>query len=110
MEKSSLIATAREHLEAARAASSGRSSTTVFGGHARILRQTLIALVAGQELSEHENPGEATVQVLQGRVRLRAGEVSWEGSAGDLLVVPDRAHSLEAVEDCAVLLTVAKLG
>ena len=46
---------------------------------------------------------------LRGRVRLSAGELSWEGRSGDLLVVPDARHSLEALEASAVLLTVAKL-
>ena len=59
---------------------------------------------------EHENPGEATVQVLFGRVRLAAGDLSWEGSPGDLLVVSDARHTLEALEDAAVLRTVAKLS
>ena len=81
----------------------------MFGGHQHQLRQTLIALRAGEELSEHENPGEATLQVLQGRVLLKAGEVSWNGSAGDLMTVPDGLHSLDAVEDSVVLLTVVKI-
>ena len=75
-----------------------------------ILRQTVIALASGQQLNEHENPGEATVHVLHGRVRLAAGDVSWEGSPGDLLVVPEESHSLLALEDAAILLTVAKRG
>jgi len=50
------------------------------------------------------------VHVLHGRVRLAAGDVSWDGSPGDLLIVPDSVHSLEALEDSAVLLTVAKLA
>ncbi len=108
MEKSSLTALARQQLNLARNASSGRSSRTVYGGHEHVLRQTLIALAAGRVLDEHENPGEATVHVLTGRVRLVSGDTSWEGSAGDLLIVPDARHTLEALEAAVVLLTVAK--
>jgi quercetin dioxygenase-like cupin family protein len=110
MEKSSLTALAREQLKAAHTASSGRSSRTVYGGHEHVLRQTIIALAAGQALDEHENPGEATVHVLQGRVRLDSGATSWEGSPGDLLIVPKSRHALHALEGSVVLLTVAKLG
>ena len=81
----------------------------MFGGHEHQLRQTVIALRAGEELSEHENPGEATLQVLRGRVLLKACDVSWNGSAGDLMTVPDALHSLDAVEDSVVLLTVVKI-
>jgi quercetin dioxygenase-like cupin family protein len=108
MEKLSLTALARLELETARRTSSGRASKTVYGGHEHVLRQTVIAMVAGQMLKEHENPGEATVHVLQGRVRLAAGDVEWNGSPGDLLIVPNSRHSLEAIEDSVVLLTVAK--
>jgi quercetin dioxygenase-like cupin family protein len=107
MGKSSLTALARQQLIIAREASSGRSASTVYGGHEHTLRQTLIVLLAGRRLDEHENPGEATVHVLLGRVRLSSGDDAWEGSAGDLIVVPDARHALEALEDCAVLLTVA---
>lgn len=108
MQKYSLEAKIREHLERAAASSTGRSSETVYGGHEHVLRQTLITLRAGTTLAEHENPGEATVLVLRGRVRLRSGDASWEGMAGDLLIVPPARHSLEAIEDAAALLTVAK--
>ena len=104
----SLTIVAQAQLDAARETSSGRASTTVFGGHEHSLRQTVIALTGGQQLQEHESPGEATLQVLQGRVELRAGEVRSSGSTGDLLVIPDARHSLAALEDSVILLTVVK--
>ncbi len=108
MQKKALPAVVRSEIAKALASSSGRSATTVFGGHERQLRQTVIALRAGESLSEHPNPGEATVQVLQGRVLMRSGGNSWNGSVGDFLIVPDGLHALDAVEDSVVLLTVAK--
>ncbi|KMO84219.1 LuxR family transcriptional regulator [Mycolicibacterium chubuense] len=108
MHKLSLDAVAREHLEKAAAATTGRSAGTVYGGHELTLRQTVLALTAGTSLSEHESPGEATLFVLSGRVLLRAGDSAWEGRAGDLVIIPPHRHSLEALEDSAVLLTVAK--
>jgi quercetin dioxygenase-like cupin family protein len=108
MQQESLSALASHHLEIARTASSGRSAQTLYGGHDHVLRQTLIALRAGTSLDEHENPGEATLQVVHGRVTLVAGDFRADGSTGDLVPVPDARHSLEAVEDSAILLTVAK--
>lgn len=102
----SLTALAREQLELATAATSGRSARTVFGGHEHSLRQTMIALSAGRKLDEHSNPGEATVHVLHGRVRLEAGDASWEGASGHLIDVPEATHSLHAIEDAVILLTV----
>jgi len=96
MQKFSLDAIVREQAKRASAASSGRSAETVFGGHEHMLRQTVIVLTAGSALDEHENPGEATIQVLRGRVRLTAGQVAWEGRTGDFLIVPDARHALHA--------------
>ena len=103
----SLSALADEHLALARAAGSGRSAHTVHGGHGHALRQTLIALTAGSGLAEHNSPGEATLQVLWGRVRLMVAGDSAEAEAGGFLVIPAQRHSLDALDDSAVLLTVA---
>ena len=110
MQGTSLTETAEQHLIEARASASGRSAVTVHGGREHDLRQTLIALAEGYALGEHESPGEATLQVLRGSVRLHAGEDSWEGAAGDYLVIPPRRHDLTAVTDAVVLLTVATRG
>lgn len=107
MQKQSLDALARELLARAREGSNGRTAETVFGGHEHRLRQTLVALRAGAEMGEHENPGEATVLVLHGRVELHAGTDVWSGRNGDLITIPPARHRLAAVEDSAVLLTVA---
>jgi len=107
MRKLSLDALAREQLELARGGH-GRSAATVFGGHEHVLRQTVMAMVAGTGTGEHASPGEATLQVLQGRIRLSAGDDAWEGRTGDLLIIPPASHSVTALEDAAILLTVAK--
>jgi quercetin dioxygenase-like cupin family protein len=110
MQKISLDALARHQMELAVSAGGGHTADTVFGGHEKVLRQTVVGMIAGARLAEHENPGEATVLVLHGRVRLSAADLSWDAVRGDLLIVPDSRHSLEALEDSALLLTVAKLS
>jgi len=96
-----------ENLAAARSSSAGRASKTVYGGREHDMRQTLIALVAGARLHEHDSPTEATLQVLSGEVRMRTGDDHWDGQVGDHLVIPPQRHDLEAVTDAVVLLTVA---
>ena len=105
MQKLSLDALAREQLDRART-SGGRSASTVFGGHEKSLRQTLMAMVAGTGTGEHASPGEATLQVLAGRIELTAGEDRWECRAGDFLLIPPQSHAVTAIEDAAILLTV----
>ena len=95
-----LIATARE-------AHSGRAAHTLHGNSAHHLRQTVIALTAGNSLSDHESTHEASLQVLRGRVTLTTtADLDWIGVAGDLVIVPNSRHGLVAQDDSAVLLTV----
>lgn len=92
----------------AREANSGRAAHAIHGGHDCQLRHTVLALAAGRELAEHESPGEATLQVLHGHVRLNTNDEVWEGRTGDFVAIPPARHALTAIEDSVVLLTVVK--
>ena len=108
MEAISLTALAAEKLAEAKQSHSGRAAHTIHGGHSHELRQTVLALLADHDLSEHDSPGEATLQVLQGHVRLTTADDSWEGKVGDYVAIPRTRHGLHAVEDSVVMLTVLK--
>ena len=95
-------------LDEARAHSARRAARTLCGGSGHALRQTVIALLAGSTLSDHENPGEATLQVLEGRVRLSWSDGALELGTGGYVVIPQERHGLLAVTDAVVLLTAAK--
>lgn len=107
MQTTSLTELAQQHLDTARSAGSGRSAVTVYGGREHDLRQTLIAMTAGTVLAEHEAPGEATLQVIDGQVTLRADGDECDARVGDHLVIPPQRHDLIARGDAVVLLTVA---
>jgi quercetin dioxygenase-like cupin family protein len=107
MRKLSLQATARELGHKAAEASAGRAADTVYGGREHHLRQTVVALRAGAELAEHQSPGEATLIVISGRLRLVAGDSTWPAREWDHLSIPNVAHRVEAETDTTFLLTVA---
>ena len=83
------------------------AAETVVGGHERALRQTVVGITAGNELGQRANSGEATAYVVSGRVRMTAGDASWTVRSGDLLKIPETPWNLVALEDSALLLTVA---
>lgn len=101
-----MLTVAQNQLKNARTNGSGRSAATVYKGNRLTL--TVVALTEGTQLSEHENPGEATAQVLMGRMELSAGNDTWECATGNLLVIPQARHSVRALNDCAFLLTVVR--
>lgn len=110
MEENTLTSIAQDMLSKAREASSGRSAHNLVGGRDHKLQQTMIALIRGQDLKEHENPGEATIQVIIGQVDLIAGDESLTLHSADHAVIPQQRHSLHAHEDSVVLLTIVGRG
>src|ERR1700740_3808120 len=105
MQSISLTSLASEKLAEAEQSHSGRAAHTIHGGHTHELRQTVLALLAGRDLSDHDNPGEATLQVLQGHVRLTTGGDAWDGKTGDYVAVPAERHGLHAGQDSGIIVT-----
>lgn len=96
-----------ELLQQARELDAGRSARTLTPGAGAVLKQTLLALVEGSSLSEHRAPGPATIQVLDGRVRLGTADGGTDLAEGQWALIPDVVHDLVAATDAVVLLTVA---
>ena len=103
-------ARARQQLAAARQSAASRAAETVVGGHEHALRQTILALLTGATLAEHDNPGEATLYVISGRITLAADGDSWQARTGDMLVIPSARHTVRAEEDSTLLLTAIPAG
>lgn len=108
MNKFNLVAKAKELAKKASTKSSGRAADTVFGGHEKQLRQTVIALRAGTVMAEHNGPGEASLIVISGKLWLISDNDRWFGREFSYLVVPDTRISIEAETDTTFLLTVVK--
>lgn len=87
-----------------------RAARTISGGRERTMRQTLIALAAGAQMSEHASPGEATLFVVVGRVKLTAGDESWHLAEGEFIEIPPVRHAVDAVDGSVVLLTAVPEG
>ena len=103
-----LEALAEEMLEQARGSGSGRLTRLFRAVPGGSLSQILLVLLEGRELSEHENPGQALLHTLRGRTELIAGDQRWELPAHSHIVIPEVRHSLVALEDSVVLLTVVR--
>lgn len=70
---------------------------------------TLFAFDEGEEISAHTAPGDALVQVLDGRVKINIDGAVLEAGTGESVVMPkDVPHALEALTPFKMLLTVVK--
>ena len=94
-----------------------RESTWNTGHNARTLikyddlRVVLMALKAGSHIPEHKANGRISVQVLSGHIRLNASGRAFDLLPGSLLALDEREpHDLEALDESAVLLTIAWPG
>lgn len=99
---------ATELLQSAHASPAGRAGRTLIRGAGVPLKQTLLALVAGRSLADHESPGAATLHVLTGVIRLTGGPEDLELHRGDHAAIPSVRHGLDALDDAVVLITIAQ--
>jgi len=75
------------------------------------LRIVLMLMKPATTVQEHHAGARISVHALSGHVRLRLGEETVDLHAGHLLALEkDTPHDLEAVEESAVLLTIAWQG
>lgn len=102
-----LQAAAAELLAEARGLTAGRSARTLTPGDGVALKQTLLALTAGQRLQDHVAPGPTTLLGVIGDAVLRhdAGDVPLV--AGHWAPCPVEPHSVVAETDTVLLITVA---
>jgi len=96
-----------ENLRAEQAWQAGdRNAKTLFKKPG--LRVVLLALKSGARLEKHEAPGSITIHALAGRLRVRLASETIELEPGEILSVDSGlTHDLEALEQSAILLTVA---
>ena len=88
------------------ASSNGRAAKTlVKEGPLRVI---LLAMVKGAVLRDHHVAGPLTLQVIQGSVRIATTKGSTELALLDLVALDANVvHNAEALEDAALLLTIA---
>ena len=105
-----LYATADELLAEAGQLSSGRSARTLTPGQGAPLKQTLLALTAGQRLQEHIAPGPTTLLGIRGTCVLSHDHGAVTLTDGVWASCPTGPHAIEAVSDTVLLITVTPTG
>jgi quercetin dioxygenase-like cupin family protein len=75
--------------------------------HRGSLRLLLFTFEPGSRLPEHRAPGHVVIHCLRGELAVEAGAVQHRLSGGEALVLePDVPHSVEAIAESEMLLTV----
>jgi quercetin dioxygenase-like cupin family protein len=71
------------------------------------MKQTLVAITEGNEMSDHVAPGSATMHVLRGALT-----VTWDGehlqmTDGQWAILPTQLHRVRADADTVAIVTAA---
>ena len=81
-------------------------ATSIAIFKARQLEVIRVVLPAGKSMKEHQTPGEATVQCIEGVVAFSSEQGIQQLHPGDFVHLAPRAlHSLKALEDASLLVT-----
>jgi quercetin dioxygenase-like cupin family protein len=98
---------ASELLDQARSVAAGRAARTLTPGAGATLKQSLLAIRAGGQLHDHVAPDATTLLGIRGTAILSHGQERTTLVDGIWATCPAGPHTLEAVSDTVVLLTVA---
>lgn len=96
----------QELLDKARSSGTGRAVRAVLRQPGQ--QSILLAFPASGGLPDHDAPGPASLHCLTGRVRLIAGEQTWQFGPGQAVTIPDATHSVVADEESTCLLVVSR--
>ena len=77
MQKISLEALGRQQIKLAATAGGRHTADTVYGGHEKVLRQTVIGMIAGARLAEQANVGFRPAMTPFGALSKIAGAVTY---------------------------------
>lgn len=103
-----VVALQPQAAEPAFAAAGARSHALFKSAQLEVMR---LVLAAGSSLGEHSVPGELTLQCLQGSASVVADGSARPLRGGELLYLRGGvAHSVRAVDDCVLLLTLVLCG
>ena len=73
------------------------------------MRIVLIVMRAGAKIAQHHAQDAASIHSLTGHIRLRLPQRAVDLPAGHMLVIPPQLpHDVEAVDDAAFLITLAR--
>lgn len=101
-----LRSAAADLLAEARGLAAGRSARTLTPGAGAAMKQSLLALTAGERLQDHVAPGPTTLLGITGTIVLHGRGEGVTLTDGVWATCPSGVHSLEAISDAVAMITV----